>query len=180
MTRCAAYTLPELMVATAVGSMMLGGLMITSTSLQRWFASADFVIGCQQDQATVLDYMARDVRRASAVAVQNGDRKLVLTVPDAGSRAADGTLAAPALSGTAVHYGATAGTVSYYVQGNALVRETAVGTATLSTNIEEIHTDVTQPPVVLLQLLFKPAPRRTTGVTATARIYRRNLTGSLQ
>lgn len=134
--RCAGFTLPEMMVATAVGSIMLAGLLVTSTSLQRWFLSASAVIDSQQDQATMFDYMARDIRRASACEIQNTGTKLVLTIPDQTARAPDSTLQAPTFVTGGLRYGSTPSTVSYYLQpGNAFVREDSSGVVTLASNV---------------------------------------------
>lgn len=173
-------TLVESVVAMAVGSVMLGGLMVTSTSLQRWFSVADYTIACQQDQATALDYLARDLRRSSAVAVQNGDRKLVLTIPDQTARAADATLQPPTIANGLVTYGTTPATVSYYVQGAAFLRDDGTATITLSTNVDEFHTDLTSLPSITLKLLFKPAPHRTVDQQVVTTLRLRNLATRLQ
>jgi prepilin-type N-terminal cleavage/methylation domain-containing protein len=144
--RRAGFTLTETMVAMAVGSTMLAGLLVTSTSLQRWFSSAESLIGTQQDEAAIFDYLARDIRRASACAISNAGplrgQCLTLTMPDQTARAADHSLLPPAFTQAGIQYGTTNTTVSYYLKANGiLVRDDPAGETVLSTAISTVPAD---------------------------------------
>src|SRR5512140_1385223 len=75
-------TLVETLVATAASTAMLAGLMTAAVALQRGFSAVDHQVTSQEDQMRVIDYITRDLQRASTTQVTNSGRMLTLTVPD--------------------------------------------------------------------------------------------------
>ena len=63
-----AFTLAETMIAMAASIIVVAALFTGSIALQRSCASADRYVSDQADQRLVLDYLARDFRRAVGIA----------------------------------------------------------------------------------------------------------------
>ena len=118
--------------------------MFTAALLTTWTALATSAVNAtayaqrQNDQMRAVDYLKRDIRRATTLAIYNGGTvvtgaafgdELRLTIPDyyADSREDDvasgrSTANVPTLTGGSVTYG-TAMTVRYYVSNGAVVRD---------------------------------------------------------
>ena len=136
--RPAGFTLVELIVGMGVFGIFSAGLMLAWTALQANAVNAATYSHRQSDQMRVIDYLKRDIRRASAVEIYNGativagsnpGTELQLTMPDyyADAREEDNAIGSstpniPALSGTTVSYGGTM-LVRYYVAGGAIIRD---------------------------------------------------------
>ena len=133
--RAAAFTLVELLVATALGSVVMGWVGLSFVSLQRSFEASNYQMTAQNDQLRVLDYLSRDLRMASAVATANGSTKVVLTLSADGSGTSlnlgpllNGLLGGSATGGASTRSAASGAagsgdTVAYYVEGGQFIRE---------------------------------------------------------
>lgn len=135
--RFAAFTISEVLVGMGIFGVFSAALIIAWTALQANAVNAATYAQRQNDQLRTLDYIKRDIRRASSVQIYSGatlvtgtnaGTELRLTIQDyyADSREEDNavgtnTANSPALSGTNVTYG-TAMTVRYYVLNGAIVR----------------------------------------------------------
>jgi hypothetical protein len=120
-----------------VFGIFFSALIMTWTTLQANAVNATAYALRQNDQMRVMDYLSRDIRRASTVEVYNGatlvtgtssGSELRLTVPDyyADAREEDNAIGsrtpnAPSLAGTNVSYGATI-LVRYYALNGAVIR----------------------------------------------------------
>ena len=181
----AAFTLTELIVAGGVGAAMMAALLAGAVALQRGFAAAEHQIISQEDQMRALDYVMRDVRSASAVAVVNTGRKLILTIPEYVNPT---TLQprTPVISGGIVKYGGFPRLVSYSVEGNAFIRRENMSSEVLSTNIEEFRVFAGNLPEVTCTVAFVPRFSRpedrlqALGPRVSATACLRNADGSLQ
>lgn len=120
--RRAGWTLAEVMVATAIVSMMTAGLVTGTITIQRSFVASRHHIDAQAQQMRLMDYMTLDLRRALTVDAGNG--VLTLTIPDYYD--ADGAPREPRITGSRAAYGPTPLTVSYYQSGKTIYR--CVGT----------------------------------------------------
>jgi Tfp pilus assembly protein PilW len=129
----AGFTMTELLVACGLSSLLLAGMMTGALALQRGYSSAQHQILCQEDQMRVMDYLTRDLRRATSVTISNQNRMLAMTLPDQVDLAAS-ALRLPSIVGGAVQYGNTPAAVSYYVSGTAFVRKENGVATNLSTN----------------------------------------------
>ena len=134
----AGFTLVEMIVAMGVFSLFMAGLMASWTAVQTTAVNAFAYAQRQNDQMRVVDYLKRDIRRATKVEIYNGatlitdttpfGTELRLTIPDyyTDPREEDNavgtkTATVPTLSGTTVCYG-TALSVRYYVLTGAAIR----------------------------------------------------------
>lgn len=136
----AGFTLVEVLAGTALFGLFTAGLLTTWTALQTTAMNVTTYAKRQSDQMRVLDYLKRDIRRASDAAIYNGTTlvtgtaaggELQLTIPDyyADAREEDNAIGTkipntPALTGGIVCYG-TAMTVRYYVSNGAIIRNEA-------------------------------------------------------
>lgn len=136
--RASAFTLVELLVVMGAFGIFAMGVMAVWSSLSISAVNTTSFSQLQNDQMRVLDYLKRDIHRATKVELLNGATvvtsantfapELRLTIPDyyADAREEDdtgGTRAAnnPALAGDTVTYG-TPLTVRFYSLDGAAVR----------------------------------------------------------
>jgi len=135
-----AFTLVELSVSFAIFSVFSAGLFVTWTALGMSAMNMTTYAQRQNDQMRVFDYLKRDIRRASAVAIYNGGTlvtgtnfgdEIRLTISDyyADTHEEDkasglSTPSVPTLTNGSVTYG-TSLTVRYYVSNGAVIRNEA-------------------------------------------------------
>ncbi len=126
----AAFSLTEVLLAAAVGSLLLGGLMAGSLALHRTFDASDRQARAEADLNRLVDYVGRDLGSASSVNTSaNGSVLLTVTTGDYYDRR--GTLSDPSddIPNTPVigRYGAAYGsspvTIKYLKSGTRISRE---------------------------------------------------------
>lgn len=134
-----AFTLVELLVAMSVFGLFMSGLLAMWSSLGMTALNTTSYAQLQNDQLRVLDYLKRDIRRATKVELYDGGTlvtasnvaapQLRLTVPDyyADTREEDNTSAGrstnpPTLAAGEVVYGTALG-VRYHATGGVALRE---------------------------------------------------------
>lgn len=141
------FTLIEVLVAMGAFGILAAALMTTWTALQTSAMNTTAYAQRQSDQMRVCDYLKRDIRRASNVAIYNGatlvagtafGNELRLTIPDyyADSREEDNAIGSstpntPTVTGGNVSY-STALTVRYFVVNGAIVRNESGTSRTLA------------------------------------------------
>src|SRR5256714_13022617 len=122
-----AFTLPEMSVALAAGSVILGATLTSSTSLQKSFNALDNYFGTHMQQIRIVDYLSRDVKRGFMVTTSADLQTVTITVPNYIIQTGDPeAIINPALIGTPrtptmaytpsrgeVNYGAGTSTVGY-------------------------------------------------------------------
>lgn len=166
------FTLVELMVAMAVYSMLFAALAGGAIALQRSFSATEKYSKSVSDQSRILDYVARDVRRASAVAITQSSKRLDLTVPDQYANAAPSrTFRTPSVSMTAVTYGTTPGTISYYITGSNCIREEGGVAKVIATDVADFQLtfDNSDPSGKVVATTLTFAPKYQMQETASAR-----------
>ena len=137
-SKSSGFTLVEVLVAAAVFGLFSAALLATWTSLGTSALNTTSYAQRQNDQMRTLDYLKRDIRRATTVAIYNNStlvsgvnnwgNTLELTMQKyyADSRQEDDaigtrTTTAPTLTGGVITYG-TPFTVRYYVSNGAIIR----------------------------------------------------------
>ena len=164
------FSLIELMVALAIGSTLMGWVMLSFTALQRSFEAANYQMTAQNDQLRVLDYVTRDARMASAVTPTNNGGKLVLAIPVDSSTTVSlklGPLFDPLLGATA----ATTANVAYYVEGGQFVREVNGAPTVIADTVDSLLFD-RQGSYLTTNILFTPrfSSSPTTASQASTRV----------
>ncbi len=129
-------TISEVLVGAAVGSIVMGALIIGTSSLQRAFSANSKLARSNSDLVRVADYMSRDIRNATSVSPGTGANStsgetviLRLSTVDyynrngTPSNASDDVANSPILTRTGVTYGASAIAIRYLKSGSRIARE---------------------------------------------------------
>ena len=136
------FTLVEMLIGVAIGSITLAGVSVTSMSLQRSFVAADYQMTAQNDQLRALDYLSRDLRMASVVTILNNGTKVTLTLPPPNPNSVNLNLG-PMLSSLGIPGGTTAtsatSTVSYYLEGGQLLRDTGSIQTVVADTVDDLE-----------------------------------------
>lgn len=184
-SQASAFTLVEALIGAAVSSIILAGLMLGAISLVRSSSATENFSDATINQARILDYLCRDVRRALTVVVTSNPTKLTVTVADQYAGAAPGrAFKVPAVSLTSATYGSAPVSVSYFLSGNNFVRQDNGVTSIIATNISDFQPifDNSDPNGKTVKFTltfipkFKPGSGNTSraGTTVTASVKRRN------
>lgn len=166
------FTLVELLVSLVVYSMIFAALAGGAVALQRSFSATEKYSKSGSDQLRILDYVARDVRRASAVAITQSSKRLDLTLPDQYANAAPSrTFRTPSVSMAAVTYGTTPGTISYYISGTNCIREESGVAKVIASDVADFQLtfDNSDPSGKVVATTLTFAPKYQMQATATAR-----------
>ena len=148
----AAFTLAEMMMSLACGTLILAAVVAAGVSLQKSYAAMDIYNTAEGNELRVLDYVAMDCRRASSVSigtvtVSNGsasitESQLVLTLQQYYS-ATDSTAVpnTPVLSSGNITYGSgSTVTIKYYVN---YYNASASGSGNIGYFVREVITSTT-------------------------------------
>src|SRR4029453_4024376 len=125
-----AMTLPEVMVASAILSLVMAALVVGVSTLQRTFRASQHHAKSQIEQARLLDYVSRDLRRALTVSVDTfeGSSRIKITIPDYYNEmgtpddVSDDVPNHARIVGRTIEYGDAPVPVSYYKSGSTIFR----------------------------------------------------------
>ena len=160
--RRAAFTFPEVLIAAAIGTTLTACLIVGAITLQRGYSAAEHQVRSQTDQMRIIDYITRDVRRATRVEAQNTNRKLVLDLPELVEEAESGSPTRKVLRRPTIRpdgflqYGTSPATVSYYVEGDTFIRQENTTKLVIATGRVEQFEALIEMPVVKVKLTFTP------------------------
>ena len=194
-----AFTLPEMSIALAAGSVIFGATLTSSTSLQKSFNALDNYFGTHMQQIRIIDYLSRDVKRGLIVTTSADLQTVTVTVPNYIIQAGDpeaiinpaliGTPRTPTMaytpSGWQVNYGTATSTVTYSINGMSILR-TENGTVTtiasstdqlvpLTTDVELANTEYTKTSITFQPIFTSGgAPASRSGTTVYSTAYLRN------
>ncbi len=194
-----AFTLPEMSIALAAGSVIFGATLTSSTSLQKSFNALDNYFGTHMQQIRIVDYLSRDVKRGLIVTTSADLQTVTITVPNYIIQTGDpeaiinpaliGTPRTPTMaytpSGWQVNYGAATSTVVYSINGLSILR-TENGTVTtiasstdqlvpVTTDVELANTEYTKTSVTFQPIFTSGgATASRSGTTVYSTAYLRN------
>ncbi len=151
-----AFTLLEVMLSASIGAVVLFGVIITFSTLNRSFQAALYQMDSQGDESRVLAYLSRDLHQASTVQVSAGGTALTLSIPTQSAPTLNLNLGLPLLallnnSGTAP----AVTTVQYYRQGSTIIRDTGTSTKELSSSATKFQV-MTTGGMARVDLAFQP------------------------
>jgi len=194
-----AFTLPEMSVALAASSVILGATLTSSTSLQKSFNAIDNYYGTHMQQVRIVDYLSRDVKRGLVVTTSADLQTVTITVPNYIIQAGDpegvinpaliGTPRTPTMvytpSGWQVNYGNTTSTVVYSINGLSILRSengtvTTIASSTdqlvpLTTDVELANTEYTKTSITFQPIFTSGgAVASRSGTTVYSTAYLRN------
>jgi len=147
-----AFTLPEMMLALATSSVVLGATLTSSSSLQKSFNAIDSYFGTHMQQVRIVDYLSRDVKRGLIVTTSVDRQTVSITVPNYLIQAGDPeAVANPALVGTPrtptmtytpsgwqVNYGPSTSTVVYSISGLSILRTENGVVTTIASSTDQL------------------------------------------
>ena len=194
-----AFTLPEMMLALATGSVVMGATFTSSGSLQKSFNAIDKYFGTHMQQIRIVDYLSRDVKRGLIVTTSVDLQTVSITIPNYVIQAGDpeavinpalvGTPRTPTMaytpSGWQVNYGTNTTSVVYSISGLSILRtENGVVTTIASstdqlvpqtTDVELANTEFTKTSITF-QPIFSSggAAASRSGTTVFSTAYLRN------
>jgi hypothetical protein len=192
-----AFTVAEMIIATAIASTILAVTLTSSVALQRSFSEVDNYSTTHMQQIRIVDYLARDVRRGLSV-TSSVDRQMVtIAIPKYIYQVGDADLPDASKIGTPrppkrvydtststgdakINYGDTTSTVQYRVQGSSILRTqdgvvTTIASSTDNLVPETTDVEVANTEYTTTAVTFEPisvADRGGTVVYSTA--YLRN------
>lgn len=163
-SRASAFTLVELLIATAAAGLLMSAVFSGAMSMQRCFVAAEDFALAKTDQARLSDFLALDLRRALAVtAGTDGRTILTLQMPDYYDAA--GRPRTPTITRYVANYGDPARpvTVVYRKIASSICRQEDAGVQReIAANVEDFHLSVEDlGKVVKTQVSFIPRFRRT-------------------
>ena len=165
-----AFTLIELLISTAVTSIIVAALFSGAVAMQKCFAAAEDFSNAKCEQMRVTDYLALDLRRALSVTPGTGGTILVATIPD--YYEANGAPRVPSIAGRVVNYGnaASPATVTYTKSGSSIYRqETGGPNVEIASGVSDFQVTVQDlEKVVKTRISFAPKFQQTG--TADARL----------
>jgi prepilin-type N-terminal cleavage/methylation domain-containing protein len=147
-----AFTLPEMTVALAASSVVLGATLTSSTSLQKSFNAVDNYFGTHMQQIRIVDYLSRDVKRGLIVTTSVDLQTVTITMPNYIIEKGDpealinaaliGTPRTPAMaytpSGWQVNYAPTTSTVVYSINGTSILRTENGKVTTIASSTDQL------------------------------------------
>jgi prepilin-type N-terminal cleavage/methylation domain-containing protein len=75
------FTLVEMLVAVALGTIVLGAIVAASVSLNRTFAAVDNFFSTHLQQVRIIDYLNRDVKRSNIAEISADAQSIYCWVP---------------------------------------------------------------------------------------------------
>ena len=183
LTSRAGMTLVELLVAGAVSSMIFCSLIAGTVALRRAIDAADYHVTAQNEQLRITDYLGRDLRTGSNVAVVNSGARVNVSRPvdDSGSLAVH--LELPLLGSLQV--GDSSGSsqsISYYREGDRFIREVNGVQTEIARTVSSFRASRTGS-MLEVTLTFSPKFSKSSAATSqnatqlTTRIFLRNSPG---
>jgi hypothetical protein len=139
-----AFMLPDLLLSAAITAVIAAGMLTAVVAIQKSTAASHHHVRSQIQQARLIDYIARDLRRALTVNVAStqGGETLDLTIPDYYD--SSGSPRDPAIANGGITYGdATGMPISYFKRNGQVFRRAYGKEEALATDVEQFHFDFT-------------------------------------
>jgi Tfp pilus assembly protein PilW len=151
----------EVLTSAAVFSIVIAALMTGMVTMRRSYEAALHHSKSQLEQARIIDYISRDLRRAysfTRATNPDGKKRINLKIPD--YYQADGkTPRDPVRRSNGNFYGATPADVSFYQSGEKIVREINGQITPIATDVEDFNLDfpdTSKPTVCQINVTFLP------------------------
>ena len=193
------FSLSEVVIATALSTLIIGGALTSSVALQKSFNAVDNYFATHMQQVRIIDYLNRDVNRGLIVTTSVDLQSVTVTMPNYIVQSSDpeavvnpaliGTPRTPTValttSGFQVNYGTTATTVVYSINGMSILRTENGVVTTIASSTDQLvpqttDTDLANTEYTNTSVTFQPifttggsvAGRTGTNICATS--YLRN------
>ena len=153
------FTLAEMLVALGVASVVFAAIITASVALYRSFNAVDAYFSTQMQQIRIMDYLNRDVKRATVVTTSANLQSIKVTIPNYLIKAGDAEAVANAsligmprnptvtvtATGPQVNYGTGSTDVEYSVSNNSILRTENGQVTTIASSTDQLlpqNTDV--------------------------------------
>lgn len=190
----AGVTIAEVMVSAAILSLTMAALMVGVSTFRHTFRASEHYATTQIEQARIIDYIGRDVRRSIKVPVVDnyrGHARLTMSIPNyyegepKSSYTISDTPRTPTINGNTVKYGPSDVTITYYHDGTTIYRSVNGQATALVTNVADFAMSFpgASTQAVQVSVKFRPKYSYNNGDAATdstevkATILLRNLKG---
>jgi type II secretory pathway component PulJ len=195
----AGFTLGEMLIALGVASVVFAAIITASVALYRSFNAVDAYFSTQMQQLRIIDYINRDVKRATVVTTSADLQSITVTMPNYLIKAGDAEAVANAsligmprsptvtltVTGPQVNYGTGTTTVVYSVSNNSILRTengqvTTIASSTdqllpQSTDVELANTEYASTTVTFMPIFtMNGSAAARTGTTLYTTSYLRN------
>jgi type II secretory pathway component PulJ len=195
----AGFTLTETLVAVGISGLVFTAIVAASVALYRSFNAVDAYFSTQMQQLRIIDYLNRDVKRATIVTTSTNLQSITVTVPNYLIQAGDPEATANAaligmprtptvtatVSGPQVNYGTGNTTVVYSVNNNSILRTengqvTTIASSTdqllpQSTDVELANTEYAKTTVTFMPIFtMNGSAAARSGTTVYTTSYLRN------
>ena len=195
----AGFTLTETLIAVGISGIVFAAIITASVALYRSFNAVDAYFSTQMQQLRIIDYINRDVKRATAVTTSADLRSITVTIPNYLIKAGDAEAVANAsmvglprnptvsltASGPQVNYGTGTTTVVYSISNNSILRTengqvTTIASSTdqllpQTTDVELANTEYTNTTVTFMPIFtMNGSAAARTGTTLYTTSYLRN------
>jgi hypothetical protein len=193
------FTLSEIMLSVACGSIILGAALTATSALQKSFNAVDNFFSTEMQQVRIIDYLNRDVKRGLGVTTSVDLQSITVSIPKYLIQSGDpealvnpatiGTPRTPTISftqsGPQVNYTTTPGTVVYAISGMSITRTengvvTTIASSTdqlvpQSTDVELANTEYVNSSVTFLPIFTTGSIAvERSGTTLCSTAYLRN------
>lgn len=186
---CLGAAMVEVMVGSAIATILAAGMMTGIITLQRSFSASNHHAKSQIEQARLMNYVSRDLRRALKVQVDTyqGAKRITMEVPDYYQVDGSGKLVPkdPVIKNGGIEYGNAAApvVVSYYKSGSSIYRSVQGGptinggTTVIASDVNDFVPDYTDQgkQVVGVSVSFVPrfqiSPKETSSLRAGTTVY---------
>lgn len=151
-SKAAGFTLAEIMLSVAIGSVVLAAALTATVSLQKSFNAVDNYFGTHMQQIRIIDYLNRDVKRGLAVTTSVDLQSVTVNMPNYVVQTGDtealsdpstiGTPRTPTIvytqSGPQVNYTASSMTVVYAINGSSITRTENGVVTTIASSTDQL------------------------------------------
>jgi prepilin-type N-terminal cleavage/methylation domain-containing protein len=146
------FTLAEVMVASAIGGVVMAAIIASSIALQKTLNAIDNYFATQTQQIRIIDYLSRDVERGLAVTTSVDLQSVTIVIPNYVIQAGDpeallnpsliGTARTPTISSTPsgpqVNYGSSTSTIVYSISGLSILRTENGAVTTVASSTDQL------------------------------------------
>src|SRR5829696_4912347 len=174
-----AFTVPELMVAAAVGSLALVAAVSAALSMQRCIVAGEEFAADKSEQTRVSDYLALDLRRAITIQGADPAQNVLLTVTLPNYYDADGNPRTPTIIKLPdmtylAQYDPNPVTVVYHKLNSIITRTEGAGEAVIiANNVQDFECPIDPigptDKVARTKITFLPSFQRNGTVSAATR-----------
>jgi prepilin-type N-terminal cleavage/methylation domain-containing protein len=173
--RMGAFTLVEMMIASGIGSIVLALAMTGTGLIERSFFASRFHATAQNDQLRISDFLAKDLRPATAVNITRSGQQVDLEIPAQDAPLLQVKLNVPVLDNILATPPKPNRKIRYTVQGQELYREESGRRVCLARNLKSFQAVRSGVAVTVSSSFVPQYSRKMTAAATEATTMRRSV-----